>query len=651
MSAAEEKRELTVGWFLAAAMVMHLLVLRPQPMVSLAAFAALLAGAPLRGRHIHTPRWLGNILLVLGVIAVVLAQVGMNPATLLGEMAVMLGTLLLLQPVTPRRAQRIVFCMLIMLVAAMFKPSSSIGTAFTIFDVAVFYLLLELAYRPPEITVSFLVSMARSFRIIVPVGIVVIGVFWLFPSITPFNQQTITGFSGGNLDPGSIAELSQSQRVALTAHFAENQPVPTASSIYWRGQVMERNDGFRWSVFRNDARREAILKTPRPSDGHGFFHYTEELASTQGGVVPVLDHAVFLEAKREGQEVAVPEQGEGVLTAVGIGALSLDITSSTERLADEPAPEIERGYTAVPEAVRTSAAIAEIVQRVFPADHDTPDKLRALGRYFQKSGFSYSIRPGFALSLERFLTKQRVGFCEHYATASANLLRLAGVPTRVVTGFRGGEWNPWLRTVTVRDKDAHAWVEAWDTASRRWLRFDPTDFVAPDLRFSIQRELDSSKWPWYRRGWSYGRALVTRIVNAADDFWTRVTSSDSWEYVPQALFMSLVAVALIWLFRTLRSRRASSGSYENLSRLLADLERRAARFHRDRLPGETPLAWLSRLEQAATESTEKQILHRLSVAYEAGMYMPATTGTDLVAELRQQISRLTGIWRVHPAGS
>ncbi|CAN5516679.1 hypothetical protein BH10PSE11_BH10PSE11_27630 [soil metagenome] len=646
MNPAAEKREQGLGWILAAAMLVHVLVLRPQSMVALTAFAALLAGALLRGRHVYAPRWLGNILLLLGIVAVVMAQVGFNPHILLGEMAVTLGTLLLLQPVTPRRAQRIVFCMLIILVAAMFKPGSSIGTAFTIFDVAVLYLLIEQAYQPPEVAVSFLVSVVRSFRVIVPVGIVVLGAFWLFPNFSLFNPQTLTGFSGGDfLNPGTLAELSLSQRVALTAHFTEDQAIPLPSSIYWRGQVLENNEGFRWTVVNSTERRAKILKAPLPNDNRNILRYTQDLAANSGGIVPVLDHGIFVEAKRDGQDVVVNDRGAGVLGAVGAGALTLDVTSSTDRLMDEPKPNIAGGYLNVPKEIRNSAVLQGLVNAVFADEQDTPGKLRALTHYFQKSGFRYSVRPGHIPTVEKFLTAQRIGFCEHYATAAANLLRLAGVPTRVVAGFRGGEWNPWLRTITVRDSDAHAWVEAWDAPTHRWLRFDPTDAVAPELRVGIQSELDSSRWPWYRRNWSYSRAVVTRAISKVDESWTAITSSESWEYVPKALFMSLVVVALIWLVRNLRARRASSSAHETAARLLADLERRAAGSHRERHRGETPLAWLHRLELDARETSERETLRLVADSYESGMYRPGAPGADLISALRQQVKRLIKIWR------
>ena len=60
-----------------------------------------------------------------------------------------------------------------------------------------------------------------------------------------------------------------------------------------------------------------------------------------------------------------------------------------------------------------------------------------------------------------FLFETRAGFCEHYASAFAVLMRAAGIPARVVTGYQGGELNTFGNYMTVRQADAHAWTEVW----------------------------------------------------------------------------------------------------------------------------------------------------------------------------------------------
>jgi hypothetical protein len=99
--------------------------------------------------------------------------------------------------------------------------------------------------------------------------------------------------------------------------------------------------------------------------------------------------------------------------------------------------------------------------------------------FFREGGFVYSLRPGAMDQdiVDQFLFATRLGYCEHYSSALAFLLRAAGIPARVVVGYQGGEENPMGGYLIVRQSDAHAWVEVW--IDGRWLRVDPTSVVAP----------------------------------------------------------------------------------------------------------------------------------------------------------------------------
>ncbi len=220
--------------------------------------------------------------------------------------------------------------------------------------------------------------------------------------------------------------------------------------------------------------------------------------------------------------------GGSVLQAVGGGQLDMDVVSTADAMPDAPVQSLADGALAVPKNIRGDPRLQKIVQEIFHSSSGTQAKMQAVAKFFRKAGFRYTQRPGRTDDLGRFLTEQKRGFCEHYAAAGATLLRLAGVPARIVTGYRGGTWNPWMRTITVRDSDAHAWVEAWDSARGEWTRFDPTDFVAPQLAVGIAREMDSSMWPWYRSGASYLAATVTTSVESVEEAWNRLTASEAW---------------------------------------------------------------------------------------------------------------------------
>jgi transglutaminase-like putative cysteine protease len=95
--------------------------------------------------------------------------------------------------------------------------------------------------------------------------------------------------------------------------------------------------------------------------------------------------------------------------------------------------------------------------------------------------FIYTLEPpllDMRSPYDDFLFNTKRGFCEHYAGSFALLMRAAGIPSRVVTGYQGGEVNPFNQELIVRQADAHAWTEIW-LQGEGWVRVDPTAAVSP----------------------------------------------------------------------------------------------------------------------------------------------------------------------------
>jgi hypothetical protein len=110
--------------------------------------------------------------------------------------------------------------------------------------------------------------------------------------------------------------------------------------------------------------------------------------------------------------------------------------------------------------------------------------------YFNQNAFEYTLEPpplGIN-SVDDFLFETRKGFCEYYASSFVFLMRAAGIPARVVTGYQGGEYNDLGDYYVLRQSDAHAWAEVW-LQDRGWVRYDPTAAVAPGR---IQNGLSAS---------------------------------------------------------------------------------------------------------------------------------------------------------------
>jgi hypothetical protein len=105
--------------------------------------------------------------------------------------------------------------------------------------------------------------------------------------------------------------------------------------------------------------------------------------------------------------------------------------------------------------------------------------VRAVLQHFRDEPFVYTLAPPLyeGEPVDEFLFGARRGFCEHYASAFVVMMRAAGIPARVVTGYQGGEINPRGGYLIVRQSDAHAWAEA--IIDGEWRRIDPTAAVSP----------------------------------------------------------------------------------------------------------------------------------------------------------------------------
>ncbi len=115
---------------------------------------------------------------------------------------------------------------------------------------------------------------------------------------------------------------------------------------------------------------------------------------------------------------------------------------------------------------------------------ESPDEETFIKRVldkFNKEEYFYTLEPPLLGSnpVDRFLFDTRRGFCEHYASAFAVMMRAVGIPSRIVLGYQGGEINPMGAYMIVRQADAHAWTEVW-LRGRGWYRIDPTAAVAPE---------------------------------------------------------------------------------------------------------------------------------------------------------------------------
>ncbi|HTV97878.1 MAG TPA: DUF3488 and transglutaminase-like domain-containing protein [Steroidobacteraceae bacterium] len=299
-------------------------------------------------------------------------------------------------------------------------------------------------------------------------------VLWLFfprfdaPlwNLPPDPRGAQSGLSD-TMSPGDIVELALSDEVAFRVRFSG--ATPPASERYWRGPVLHDFDGRTWRTSRS-----AAAAPPLEPSGPEYA-YTLSLEPHPFNWLFALDWP---------HRWSVPEAhltGDYTLVQPEPVSRPIDVTlrSSTRVQSLEPlSTAARRRDTALPPGrnPRTLALSAEL-RRAHPKDLQL---IAAVLDLFRNEQFFYTLEPPplGENPVDDFLFDTRRGFCGHYASAFAILMRAAGIPARIVTGYQGGTYNRYAGYWIVRQSNAHAWDEVW-IAGRGWLRVDPTAAVAP----------------------------------------------------------------------------------------------------------------------------------------------------------------------------
>jgi len=291
------------------------------------------------------------------------------------------------------------------------------------------------------------------------------GGLWSLPNDAHSGQTGLTD----TISAGSLSRLAQSDAPAFRVEFDGKLPPPALR--YWRTLILWHTDGKNWKQGHTpyiDPARQHITTGGDP------VHYTITLEPSGKHWRPALDIPLQPDPGdrfRMGQLVESRSKTESRLryslvsyTRYNTGALG----AYEKRLGLAlPRPPGKRVVSLVKRWRGETRSDAEMVQKAL--------------QYFSGENFRYTLAPPLLGShpVEQFLFDTRAGYCEHYATTFVTLMRLAGIPSRVVAGYQGGDYNEDGNYLIVRQSDAHAWAEVW-LAGRGWTRVDPTAAVAPE---------------------------------------------------------------------------------------------------------------------------------------------------------------------------
>lgn len=308
-----------------------------------------------------------------------------------------------------------------------------------------------------------------------------LALFVLFPRlpgpIWSVPKDAYAGMSGldDSMSPGNISTLSQSDAVAFRVSFDGAAPPP--QQRYWRGPVLMLTDGRRWSplpathrepedvTWRGDPVSYTI--TLEPHNRNWLFVLDLPAGSNEHGQING-DHQLLANSKVRQrlryQMVSYPDYNTGAL-----------------------APALRHAALLLPAGVNPkTVALGQSLRRDY---HNDAAIIKQALAFYRNQPFTYTLQPPLLHGTnptDQFLFETRRGFCEHFASSFVMVMRAAGIPARVVTGYQGGELNSVGNYFVIRQLDAHAWTEVW-LAGSGWMRVDPTAAVAPER---IERGID-----------------------------------------------------------------------------------------------------------------------------------------------------------------
>jgi hypothetical protein len=391
-----------------------------------------------------------------------------------------------------------------------------------------------------------------------------------------------SGFSN-EVDLGEIGSVKRDPTVIMRVQ--PSRPLPEVEGIYWQGMVYDFYDGRTWRNSFGNGR--TVL-----SEGNGVFNLAyrqnPERAITQEIILEPLDTAVLFGAPHAIQvggdfsTIRVNAMNSISLPMVPATRIDYTLTSMLPFLTRSDA-EVQsipsarpslRPYLQMPEGSDRIGQLAQDILRATPSADTVLQKIMTIEKYLQTNyRYTLDVPPtSSGMPIEDFLFRQKVGFCEHYATAMTLLLRSIGIPTRLVTGFLPGEWNEFGKYYTVRQSNAHAWVEVWFERSG-WIPFDPTPPAPPEYSNSffglVGRSMDSLEWWWNRYVIYFSLHDQISLANEVKEdtmkvrieFMTRVSGvlDAAWTVLSSALLHPILimlgvlcgAAALFWGLRHL----------------------------------------------------------------------------------------------------
>lgn len=463
--------------------------------------------------------------------------------------------------------------------------------------------------------------------------------------------STVTGFSD-RLALGEVAEIQKNSAVAMRVSI-DRPEILAGRGLYWRGLALDLFDGRKWQKSTSD-----LAPLRRAGEIYLVGNWGDNTA-------PPVRQKIFLEPTGSpalftlnrpvtisGRIHNLFRDPLGNLRAADPFhfQISYEALSYLEASWQEKFPE--SNFLQLP---AIDPRIVSLSRRITEGINEDMKKARALERYL-KENYRYSLKdlPVGKDPLAVFLFELRQGNCEYFSSTLAVMLRSLGIPTRVVNGYLGGEWNPYGQYYLIRQSNAHSWVEAY-FSDRGWVTLDPTPSIpsrsSASLFSSLNHFVDFLRMRWYRYVINFGFGDQHQLLSALKrpnswfsaglrgfslselrkEFFTNL----GW-WIGIGLLLGTLVVGWNWLRGKESARKAytegvSQQASERYRRLLALLKRKGFRKE----PGETPDEFCQRAKIVAG-----YVVEEITSLYQQARFSGRKDFTDALRKMDQLLLQL-----------
>jgi protein-glutamine gamma-glutamyltransferase len=464
------------------------------------------------------------------------------------------------------------------------------------------------------------------------------GQFWALQR----GAQASTGLSD-EMAPGSIGKLANEYDPAFRVRFEGT--APPRESLYFRGPVLNSFDGFTWRRGRSVMYRASELEMLGSP-----VRYRVTLEPTNRPYIFVLETVARPPAR--GMYLSHDRQLTAADAVTSVRSYDAESHPSTRNVTALSALGRRHETRLIGDRNPRARALAiEMRSRA----RDDAEYARAVLQWFRQQGLEYTLDPGTTTldSVDTTLFDSKLGFCAHFASAYATMMRAAGVPARVVTGYLGGEWNPIGGYLLVRQSEAHAWTEIW-LEGQGWTRIDPTAVVAPErLQRGVYDMLADSlpaSSALYRTPWI---ARLSQIWDGANQWWQESVvefnlrkqldvlrrlgiDSPDWRHLGWAFATGLL-LWILWIAFALR-RSVARAKPDRIGRAWLRATRKLERAAAPRAANEGPIDYATRIAAARPDlaPTVTEIARRYSA-----LRFGRDAANDDVEALEREVRKLS----------